>query len=511
VEIRSSLESCVSRSPKATTGYRAWGNLVAGSWREAGDGATLEVHEPATGDPLGSVPDSTPEDVGEAVEGARRAYHDEWRHRSARERGQCLLRIANAVRDAAGELATLEARDVGKPIEVARTYDVPAAADTFEYFGGLADKVSGEYFAQGPINTHTVMEPVGVVGAILPFNWPPVHVAGKAGPALAAGNTVVLKTAEQAPLSALRIVELMQSFLPPGVVSVVSGRGAAGAALAAHPGIGALSFTGSTRTGRAVLHGLADNLTPALLELGGKNPLVVFADADLELALRGAVEGMFFNQGEACSAASRIVVHEAIADRFLGRFAPAVANLAVGDPLAGETAIGPMVSAEQRARVLDYVELGKAEGAQIIAEGRLPEDVALRNGYFVAPVVFDRVDPGMRIVQEEIFGPVCVVQRFSTYDEAIELANGTEFGLIAAVYSEDPGTLARASQDLEAGVVMLNNYSRAFLGSPFGGMKASGYGREHAQETVRAFMRAKSVRTVSGRGHPSIWPPARDV
>lgn len=493
------------------SGYREWGNLIGGEFRESGGGERIDVLEPATGAVLGSVPSSTAEDVDNAVVEAARAYRDVWSGFSARERGGCLLRIANAIREAATELAELEARDVGKPLEVARNYDLRATGDTFEYFGGLADKLTGEYIPQGPINAHTVLEPVGVAAGILPFNWPPIHVAGKAGPALAAGDTVVLKTAEQAPLTVLRIAEIMQEHLPAGVINVVSGLGPAGAALAAHPGIGVLSFTGSTKTGRAVLRCLADNLTPALVELGGKNPFVVFADADLDLALKGAVEGMFFNQGEACSAASRLVLDDAIADEFISRLAPAVEKLVVANPLEDATAIGPMVTAQQRARVLDYIETGKAEGAEIVAEGKLPSDPALENGFFVAPVLFDRVTPGMRIVQEEIFGPVSVIQRFTSYEEAMELANCTEFGLVSAVYSQNVMTVERASRDIEAGIVMVNNYNRGYLGTPFGGVKSSGYGREHALETIREFVRTKNVRTLSGRGQVYVWPPAQDV
>lgn len=485
---------------------------VRGPWSSGRDGDTFDVHEPATGEVLARVHGGGATEVDAAIRRARRAYDEDWRHRTARERGRLLLSVAALVREHTGELAELEAREVGKPLEIARGYDMAVCGDSFEFFGGLADKLHGEFIPLGPIDVHVIPEPYGVIGGIIPFNWPPVHTAAKSAPALAAGNTIVLKPPEQSPLALLRIVELMQQVLPPGVVEVVPGTGPeAGAALAGHPLLGKLSFTGSPFTARAVLERTAANLTPTLLELGGKSPLIVFDDADLDLALQGAIEGMFFNQGEACTASSRILVEDGVWDEFTERFCAAVRRLKVGDPLDPATHIGPMVTAQQRERVLGYVSAGVAEGARVAAEGALPDDPRLRDGYFVAPTVFTDVKPEMRIAQEEIFGPVVVALPFSGYDEAIEVANGTDFGLFAAVYTRDMTTAQRASRDLDSGVVLVNNYSRALLGTPFGGTKASGYGREHAVETIREFVRSKSVRMRSGLGEVPRWSAVDEV
>jgi acyl-CoA reductase-like NAD-dependent aldehyde dehydrogenase len=489
-----------------------WQILIDGEWTASDSVSWFDVHEPATGEPMARVVAGTADDVHRAVRSARNAYDGDWRHRTATERGRMLARAATLVREHTEELATLEAREVGKPIEQARAFDMRATANIFDYFAGLADKLSGEFFLQGPINAYTIPEPYGVVGAIIPFNWPPIHVAGKAAPALAAGNTIVLKPAEQAPLTVLRLTELLQQIFPPGVINCVPGLGSeAGSALIGHPGIGKFSFTGSTNTGRAVLKIAADNLTPALLELGGKNPLVIFPDADLNAALEAAVEGMFFNQGEACSAASLIIVHHSLKKEFVRRFALAAERIRLGDPLDEQTQLGPLVTRQQQERVLNYIEIGKSEGATIAAEGHLPQDPRLKNGFFVRPTVFDNVDIRMRIAQEEIFGPVCCALGFETYDEAMSLANGTEFGLVSSVYTRDMNTAQRAARDIEAGVVMINNYLRGYLGTPFGGMKASGFGREHGLETIQEFVRAKNVRFPSGFGEVPQWNVAKEL
>jgi acyl-CoA reductase-like NAD-dependent aldehyde dehydrogenase len=279
----------------------------------------------------------------------------------------------------------------------------------------------------------------------------------------------------------------------------------------AHPLVGKLSFTGSTATGRSILKEAANRFVGVLLELGGKNPFVVFADADMDIAVRDAIEGMYFNQGEACTAASLLLLHESIHDRFVSRFAQGVEKLRVGDGLDSATELGPMVNRSQQERVLQYIEVGKQEGAKIVAQGKVPSDSRLANGFFVPPTVFDRVDISMRIAQEEIFGPVCVILTFSDYQQAMRLANGTEYGLTAAVYTSDTDTANRAARDIEAGMVFINNYNRGFLGTPFGGMKSSGYGREHAIETLHEFVRTKNVRQPSGFGQIMRWPPADRV
>ena len=490
---------------------KVWKAIIGGSPRDGSAGESFPVHEPATGEAFAEVVTCNETDVDVAVSTAGRAYEENWRWRTPRERGQLLLKLARLIEEHADELAELETREMGKPLEQSRQFDVRFAHGVCEYFGGLADKLVGDFIPQGPVGVYTVPEPYGVVGAVMPFNWPPIHVCGKVAPALAAGNTVVIKPAEQAPLTAIRVVELMNEVFPPGVVNVVPGFGPVGAALVGHPGIGKISFTGSTVTGRAVMQAASENLTPVILELGGKNPFIVFPDADLDLAIKGAVEGMFFNQGEACTAASRILLHEGIKEAFMERFCPAVEGLVVGDGLDGKTHIGPMVTEQQQQRVLDYIRLGEEEGAKIVARGMVPDDPRLKNGYYVPPIVFDDVKNSMRIVQEEIFGPVVVVTQFHDYGEAIQLANDTEFGLVAAVYTRDIAMANRAAREIDVGIVFVNNYNRAFLGSPFGGVKGSGNGREHGLETIREFTTTKAVRMPSGLGEIPVWSAVRGL
>jgi acyl-CoA reductase-like NAD-dependent aldehyde dehydrogenase len=489
-----------------------WTLHIGGERREAASGEVFVVEEPATGEFLAEVAAGGPEDIDEAVQVARRAYDEHWRSLAGYERAALLSSIADVIREHADELAELETREMGKPLDQARQFDVRFASAVFDYYAGLADKLNGEHIPQGPIDAHTVLEPYGVVGAIIPFNWPPIHLAGKAAPALAAGNTLVMKPGEQAPLTAIKLTELMAEVLPPGAVNVVPGLGAAaGAALVSHPQIGKVSFTGATATGRAVLRGAAENITPAVMELGGKNPFIVMPDAHLEAAVLAALEGMFFNQGEACTAASRILLHAEIHDRFLEMFCPAVESLVVGDGLDQATDLGPLVTRQQQQRVLEYIRIGEEEGAKIIARGRRPDDPRLENGFFVEPIVFGEVDNHMRIAQEEIFGPVTTIIEVQDYDDAIRTANDTAFGLVAAVYTGDTVLADRAAREIEAGVVFINNYHRGFLGMPFGGMKASGYGREHGTETIREFVRTKAVRRPSGLGEIPRWKGARLV
>ncbi|MFL5871780.1 MAG: aldehyde dehydrogenase family protein [Solirubrobacterales bacterium] len=483
------------------------GTFVDGSWVDAPGADAFTVVEPATGAELARVAISDQAAVDAAVIGAQRRFAEDWRWRSPRERGALMREVAARIRDHVDELAELEAREVGKPRRDAQRFDVSFAHAGFDYFAGLADTLHGEILDQGPIEARVIYEPYGVVAAILPFNWPPIHFTKKCAPALAAGNTVVIKPGEQAPLSVLRLVEIANEVLPPGVINAVSGV-EAGAALAGHPGIGRITFTGATATGRKVLETAARNLTFATMELGGKNALLVLADADLDVALDVAVEGMYYNQGEACTSTARILVHESIHDEFLDRFARATEALVVGDPLDAATDVGPMVDARQRDRVLDYLQVGLDEGARLVTQGRVPDDDHLRDGFWVAPTVLADVTPEMRIAQEEIFGPIACLTRFSDEDEAIEIANGTEYGLTAAICTRDEARAYRIGIRLDAGMVFVNNYMRrAFLGSPFGGVKGSGFGRENAAETLYEFVRSKNLRFPSGRGEIPTWPP----
>jgi acyl-CoA reductase-like NAD-dependent aldehyde dehydrogenase len=485
---------------------------LKGPWSSGDPDDAFDIHDPATGAVVATVPGGGAAEVDAAVRRAKAAYTGTWRQVTARERGALLAECSRVIAAHADELAELESLEVGKPVAMARAFDVQFCIDSLAFYGGLADKLPGAAFDLGPVAARTVHEPYGVVAGIIPFNWPPIHTAGKSAPALAAGNAVILKPPEQDPLTIMRIVELMATVLPPDVLQVVPGWGAAaGAALAGHPLVERLSFTGSTATGRAVLKLAADSMTPATLELGGKNPIVVFDDADLNAAARGAVEGAFFNQGEACTAASRLLVHERVHDEFTGRLAAAVRSLRVGAGRDPGTHVGPMVTGVHQQKVLAGIERGKAEGATVAATAPVPDDPALAGGYWVPPTLFTDVTPAMSVARDEIFGPVTAVLRFDTEAEAVELANDTPYGLLAAVYTADPLRARRMARAVEAGVVLINNYSRAFLGTPFGGFKDSGYGREHAIESLLEFTRTKNIREPSGTGTIPEWPALTDL
>ena len=470
------------------------------------------MDDPATGAVVATVEGAGAAEVDAAVRRARVAYDEVWRHTNARERGRLLAECSRVIRDHADDLALLETTEMGKPYSQARRFDVEFCISSFSFYAGLADKLPGAAYDLGPIAAHTVHEPYGVVGGIIAFNWPPIHTAAKSAPALAAGNTVVLKPPDQDPLTIMRIVELLADILPPDVLQVVPGAGPGpGSALAGHPLVERLSFTGSTATGRAVLKLAADAMTPVTVELGGKNPLVVFADADLDAAVRGALEGAYFNQGEACTAASRLLVEESVHEEFAGRLAAAVERLRVGDGRDPASHVGPLISRAQQQRVLGYIEQAVADGATVAARAALPEDPRLAGGPWVAPVLFTDVTPDMTIAREEVFGPVTAVVRFSGEDEALALANDTPYGLVAAVYTGDHARARRVARRLDAGVVMINNYNRALLGTPFGGFGDSGYGREHAIESMLEFTRTKNIREPSGIGTVPEWDALDDV
>jgi betaine-aldehyde dehydrogenase len=426
------------------------------------------------------VQGSGPQQVEQAVRAAHAAHLD-WKQRPARQRGHYLRKVADVIRAHADEIAALESLEMGKPITQARSFDVEAAISIFDYFGSMVEVLPSQARDYGPVFDVTTLEPFGVIAGIVPFNWPPIHTAGKTAPALAVGNAIVLKPPEQTPSVVLRMVELIQSVLPDDVVHVVPGAGAVGAALAGHPLVGKVSFTGSPATGSAVLRTAADNLTPTLMELGGKNPLLVFDDADLHEALLAAIDGGFFNQGEACTAASRILVQDNIFTEFERRLATAVGRLRVGDGADPATEVGPLVTAAQQKRVLEYLDIGAAEGAHIAAQAPLPSDPRLANGFYVPPTLLTDVAPDMRVATEEIFGPVVALIPFSDEDEAVRIANGTEFGLVAGVFTRDSDRVMRVSRQINAGTVFVNNYFRVAVGSGFGGIGHSGFGREHAQ------------------------------
>jgi len=472
---------------------------------------SFEVIEPATGAPLAQVAACGEAEVDAAVAAARRAFEEDWRWHSPQERGALLKEVAARIREHADELATLLTRENGKPVRDSRAFDVEFSHRLFDYFASLTETLHGKLLAQGPINAEIEYEPYGVVAAILPFNWPPIHFGNKCAAALAAGNTVVIKPGEQAPLTVLRLVELANEVLPAGVLNAVTGI-AAGPPLSSHPGIDRITFTGSTGTGRRVLQGAAQSIVPATMELGGKNALIVFEDADLDAALKGALDGMFFNKGEACTSTARILVHDSVHDRLLERFAAATERLTVGDGLDAGTDIGPVVDQTQRDRIRGYLDLVEQEGARIVAQAPLPEDPRLAGGYFIAPTVVADVAPGSRLALEEIFGPVACFMRFSEDEEALAIANETEYGLTAAFFTQDRRRTEWLVPRLEAGIVFVNNYFRgSMLGSPFGGNKASGFGREQTDETLWDFVRPKNVRYPRGDAAIPHWATAEKV
>jgi acyl-CoA reductase-like NAD-dependent aldehyde dehydrogenase len=434
-----------------------------------------------------------------------------WAATDWRERAEALRRIAASIRDNVDELAELEAMEVGKPLTMAREFDLEFAHRSFDYFASLLATFTGSTHVDGPVRVVTDFDPYGVVAGILPFNWPPVHTAGKSAPALATGNAVVLKPPEQAPSVVVRIVELMAAELPPGLVGVVCGGVDVAQALVTHPDIGLISFTGSPTAGRAVAASAGANLKPTVLELGGKNALIVLPDADLDLAVRGAIEGAYFNQGEACTAASRLLVHEDLYDEFVRRLGAAVERLVVGHPMDAATAVGPLVSAAQKMRVQKYLDIAQAEGATIAARASFTPVAEHANGFWIAPTLLTDVTRESTIANEEVFGPVAAVLPFATVDEAVEIANNTPFALVAAVYGRDAARAQAVAERVDAGIVFINNYYRAVLGTPFGGNRASGYGREHAPETLRAFSRSKSYRLPSGNGEIPRWSAVDQV
>jgi acyl-CoA reductase-like NAD-dependent aldehyde dehydrogenase len=479
-------------------------------WSSANEADRFAVEDPATGEVIAVVQGGGAAQIDAAVEAAHRAFTSDWRWRNADERAGLLLACAEVLEEHTDELAQIESLENGKPVADARDNDIRFLVGVFRYFGSIVDKIPGDFHDTRMGNySATVLEPFGVVGAIVPFNWPPIHTGGKIAPALAVGNTVVIKPSEATPLTVIRIVELCNEVLPPDVLHVVPGIGAvAGQAIAANPLVKMISFTGSTRAGAAVAKTAAEHVAPALLELGGKNAFVVFDDADLDRAVRDALEGGYYNKGEACTAASRVLVQRGVAETFTSRLAEAVRALKVGAGNDSATHVGPVVTKIQQSKVLDYIEIGKNEGARVIAQAALPSDPKLADGFFVPPTLLGNVTPDMRVAQEEIFGPVVTIGVFDTEDQAVEIANAPEYGLVAAIYTRDSDRYLRVARRIDVGIVLVNNYFRGLLGLPFGGTKQTGYGREHTVETLSHFGYRKLIRIPSGIG---TWPSWRAV
>jgi acyl-CoA reductase-like NAD-dependent aldehyde dehydrogenase len=481
-------------------------------WSSADEQDRFPVENPATGAVITVVQGGGAAEVDAAVEAAHHAFEQDWRWRPRAERARMLLDCADVLESHADQMAELVSRENGKPIFDARNIDVAILIGEFRFYGSVLDKLPDELYDRGNVYVKVVREPLGVVGGIIPFNWPPIHTGGKIAPAVAMGNTVVLKPSEQAPLTTMRIVELLNTVLPPDVLHAVPGFGpTTGQALVANPLVRKVSFTGSAKAGAAVAKTAAENITQVLLELGGKNPLIVFDDADIDRVVRDALEGGYFNKGEACTAASRVIVQRGIHDTFVERLSAGVRALKTGSGADPSTHVGPCVTRAQQQKVLDYIRIGVDEGASIVAQGPLPEDPALADGFYVAPTLFDGVTRDMRIAQEEIFGPVVSVITFDTENEALSIANESEYGLLSSVYTRDAERLFRVARGIEAGMVLANNYYREIVGTPFGGIKHSGHGREHAIETLHEFSYAKMIRYPSGTGSIPSWWAVSDI
>jgi betaine-aldehyde dehydrogenase len=467
---------------------------VDGEWVNAASGRTFDVMNPATGEAVARVPDAAAADVDRAVRAARRAFDEGWRDVTAQERGRVLFRLAEAVRKEAKRLAELETINSGKPLAESE-YDINDVATCFEYYGGLATKLHGEVL-NVPDNavSMALREPIGVAGQIIPWNYPLLMAAWKIAPALCAGCTTVIKPAEQTPLTLLELARAFEACgVPRGVVNVITGFGEpAGAPLVAHPAVDKVAFTGSVEVGKTIMRAAADTLKKISLELGGKSPNIFFADADFDAAVDGALFGVFINQGEVCSAGSRVLVQRPIYQKMLDAMVEKAKRIKLGAGLDPATKMGPVVSQAQMERVLRYQEVGKREAKVAVGGGR-PADPALQRGYFVEPTIFYDVDNQATIAREEIFGPVMSVIPFDDEAEALKLANDTPYGLAAAVWSRDIFKCLRMVKRLQAGIVWVNHMQPTYVEAPWGGYKMSGIGRELGPWGAEEYLQVKQV------------------
>jgi len=470
--------------------------LINGQWVESGK--TFDTINPATGEVLTQVAEASAADVDGAVAAARAAFEKTgkgaWRAISASERGRLLWRLADLVEKNIEELAELETRDNGKPIFESRYVDMPMVIDVFRYYAGWATKIHGETVntLEGAF-TYTLREPVGVVGAIVAWNFPLLLASWKLGPALACGNTVVLKPAEQTPLTALRLGELAaEAGFQAGVLNIITGGPETGKALVAHPGVDKIAFTGSTVVGKEIMRSAADTLKRVTLELGGKSPNIVFADSDIDSAVKGAINGIFYGKGEVCNAGSRLFLESKLQDEFLGKLVERTKKLVPGDPLDPKTRLGAIVSQQQMQQILGYIEKGKSEGAQLVTGGKRTS-VGNGNGFFIEPTIFGGVKNDMTIAREEIFGPVLATLTFDDMDQVAELANQNPYGLAAAIWTKDIKRAHALSRRLRAGTVWINTYGLMDAALPFGGYKQSGFGRDLGAQALESYTEVKTV------------------
>ncbi|MCP4265379.1 MAG: aldehyde dehydrogenase family protein [Candidatus Brocadiaceae bacterium] len=468
--------------------------FIDGKWVDSVSGKTFDTLNPATEEVLTSVAEGDKADIDLAVAAARKAFEEgPWRKMDARDRGRIIYKIADLVEKNKDELAWLDTMDNGKPISETTNADLPLVIDCLLYYAGWADKIHGETIpVRGGSFNYTVREPVGVVGQIIPWNFPLLMATWKIAPALACGNTIVLKPAEQTPLSALQLGEICQEAgLPDGVLNIVSGYGpVAGAALSEHMDVDKIAFTGDSATGRIIMRAASKNLKRISLELGGKSPNIVFADSDIDSAVDGAMTGIFFNQGEVCCAGSRLFLENSIHDEFVDKLSSKASNMRVGDPEDTDTQMGAQVSKKQLDKILTYIDSGKQEGARLVTGGERCGE----RGYFIKPTIFDKVDNNMKIAKEEIFGPVVSAIKFD--DDIADLArlcNHSIYGLAAAVWTRDINKAHKLARDLKAGTVWINTYNTFDAASPFGGFKQSGFGRELGVHALELYTQIKSV------------------
>ena len=469
--------------------------LIDGQWV---DGAKMfDTINPATGEVLTQIAEASHADVDRAVVAARRAFEDRsgaWRKLSSSERGRMIWKLADLVEKNIDEFAELETLDNGKPIFESRYVDMPMVIDVLRYYAGWATKIHGETVNSFETAfTYTLREPVGVVGLIVPWNFPLLLASWKLGPALACGNTVVLKPAEQTPLTALRLGELaIEAGFPAGVINILTGGPATGKAIVEHPGIDKIAFTGSTAVGKEIMRGAADTLKRVTLELGGKSPNIVFADSDIDNAVKGAISGIFYGKGEVCNAGSRLFLENKLKDEFTEKLVARASKMRPADPLDPKTRMGAIVSQEQMQTVLGYIETGKRDGARLLAGGnRVHVDGS--KGFFIEPTIFGDVKNNMKVAQEEIFGPVLAVLTFDDVDEVIEQANNNPYGLAAAVWTRDVKKAHSVSRRLKAGTVWINTYGLMDASLPFGGYKSSGFGRELGANALEHYTEVKTV------------------